>query len=84
MPSSLALLGRGVVARCAAPLEVARLVPATVGRVGTTLWNLGTRRDNGHGSVRPFTAPRTSFNATLTARRSTAFTDVPLADFKKV
>ncbi|HLM96132.1 MAG TPA: wax ester/triacylglycerol synthase family O-acyltransferase [Acidimicrobiales bacterium] len=84
VPGSLALLGRGVLARFAAPLEVARLVPVTVGRVGTTLWNLGTRRDNGHGSVRPFTAPRTSFNATLTARRSTAFTDVPLADFKRV
>ncbi len=58
VPSSLALLGRGMRARCAAPLEVARLVPVTVGRVGTTLWNLGTRGDNGHGSVRPFTAPR--------------------------
>ena len=32
----------------------------------------------------PFTAPRTSFNATITARRSVAFTDVSLADMKKV
>ena len=34
--------------------------------------------------AKPFTAPRTSFNATVTARRSVAFTDVALTDVKAV
>ena len=65
-------------------LEVTRLLPATVARLGATLWHLWTRRGSGQGTVKPFTAPRTSFSATLTPRRSIAFTDVSLADVKTV
>ena len=42
------------------------------------------RRQGRLPATMPFTAPRTLFNATITARRSVAFTDVSLADIKKV
>jgi WS/DGAT/MGAT family acyltransferase len=83
-PSPLELLGRGLLDRLTAPLEVARLLPVTVGRLGVTLWSAVSRGSRGNATVKPFTAPRTSFNATLTERRAIAFTDVPLADFKMV
>jgi WS/DGAT/MGAT family acyltransferase len=59
-------------------------VPATAFRLATTVWRLGRQGDNGTPTAKPFTAPRTLFNATITARRSVAFTDVTLADIKKV
>jgi diacylglycerol O-acyltransferase / wax synthase len=83
-PGRLELLRRGLSGRFGDSLEVARLLPATAGRLAATLWQARTRRDSGPGAVRPFSAPRTSFNATLTPRRSIAFTDVALADVKMV
>ena len=83
-PGRLELLRRGLSGRFGDSLEVARLLPATAGRLGATVWHARTRRDSGPAAVGPFTAPRTSFNATLTPRRSIAFTDVALADVKLV
>jgi WS/DGAT/MGAT family acyltransferase len=83
-PSPLELLGRGLVTRLAEPLELARLVPATAYHLVSTLWRLGRQGESGPPTAKPFTAPRTLFNATITARRSIAFTDVALADIKKV
>jgi diacylglycerol O-acyltransferase / wax synthase len=82
-PNSFELLGRSVAARFGEPLELARLVPATAYRLATALWRLGRQGDKGT-TTKPFTAPRTLFNATITARRSVAFTDVALADVKMV
>ena len=84
MPHQLELLRRSLLGRVTDSLEVTRLLPATVARLGATLWHLWTRRGSGQGTVKPFTAPRTSFSATLTPRRSIAFTDVSLADVKTV
>jgi diacylglycerol O-acyltransferase len=83
-PSALELLGRSLVGRLAEPLELARLVPATAFRVASTLWQLGRQRGDGAPAAKPFTAPRTLFNATITAHRAVAFTDVALADVKNV
>ncbi len=83
-PSSLELLGRSLIARLGEPLELARLVPATALRLATTLWSLGQQKQGATSGAMPFTAPRTLFNATITARRSVAFTDVALADVKLV
>ena len=83
VPGRLSMLGRGVVGRLGQPLEVALLLPATAARAGSTLWRVGTRH-RGPGTVTPFSAPRTSFSATLTPRRSIAFTDVSLSDVKAV
>jgi WS/DGAT/MGAT family acyltransferase len=81
--NQLELLMRGLASRLEEPWEIARLVPATASHLVSILWSLGRAR-SGTPSAAPFTAPRTSFNATLTARRSVAFTDVALSDVKKV
>jgi diacylglycerol O-acyltransferase len=78
------LLGRGVLSRLAQPWEIARLLPMTTYRILSTVWSLGRREEGATPAVAPFTAPRTSFNATITARRSVAFTTVSLDDVKKV
>ena len=83
-PSSLELLGRSLMSRLGEPLELARLVPATALHLATTLWSVRRQKQGSTPGAMPFTAPRTLFNATITARRSVAFTDVALADIKMV
>jgi WS/DGAT/MGAT family acyltransferase len=83
-PGSLGMLRRALAGRLADPVEVARLLPVTATRLGSTLWQVATRRRGEPGTVRPFTAPRTSFSATLTPNRSVAFTDVSLTDVMAV
>jgi diacylglycerol O-acyltransferase len=79
-PSDLALLGRGARSLLRKPFELAALVPRTLGIVPR--WIDRSRR--GAGMPAPFTAPRTSFNGTISGRRAVAFTQVPLADVKRV
>ena len=84
-PGLAELLARGLAGRLAEPWEMARLVPETALRLGSTLWRLGHRPGEAPArTATPFTAPRTEFNATVTARRSVAFTEVPLAEVKRV
>ena len=82
MPGDLELLGRGALETVTRPVEVARLIPRTLVRLGGTLVSAGRRR--GQGMATPFTAPRTSFNAAITAHRSVAFVEVKLSDVKTV
>ena len=83
-PNPLEMLGRGLASRLAEPWDLVRLVPTTAARLASTVWQV-SRQGRPHPSpAAPFTAPRTSFNATISARRSIAFTDVALADMKKV
>jgi diacylglycerol O-acyltransferase / wax synthase len=82
VPGDLELFGRGALETLARPMKMIRLVPATVLRLGETALRAGQRR--GKGLAAPFTAPRTSFNAAITAHRTIAFTEVPLEDVKKV
>ena len=82
VPSDLELLGRGALETLARPVEMARLVPRTAIRVGSTLVNVSRRR--GQGMAAPFTAPRTSFNAAITPHRNVAFVEVKLSDVKTV
>jgi diacylglycerol O-acyltransferase / wax synthase len=84
--SQIELLGRGLLTRMVQPWELAKLVPRTAMRVVSTLWWLGhgAGHHGGPGAAAPFTAPRTSFNTSITPRRSVAFVDVPLADVKRV
>jgi diacylglycerol O-acyltransferase / wax synthase len=83
-PTSVELLGRGLVGRFTEPLVLARLLPETVLRLTTTLCHLNRVRDPEHPVAKPFDAPRTSFNSTISARRSVAFADIKLADVKAV
>jgi WS/DGAT/MGAT family acyltransferase len=53
-------------------------------RLAAALRSLNRHRSGDTPIAKPFSAPRTSFNATVTARRSVAFTDVALSDVKAV
>jgi WS/DGAT/MGAT family acyltransferase len=82
-PSDVELLGRSLRRALAKPIEMALLLPATSARIGSVLWYLA-HNEGGGLSAKPFTAPRTPFNATITGRRSVAFVDVPLGVVKEV
>ncbi len=62
------------------PVKFARLLPPTVNVLPT--WIDRARR--GRAMPAPFTAPRTSFNGTITGHRSVAFAQMDLAAVKEV
>ena len=80
-PSEISMLARGIADLAARPVRIAQILPGTVGRVVKLVTQ---RRARGTGMPVPFTAPRTSFNATVTAHRSVAFTSIPMADIKAI
>jgi WS/DGAT/MGAT family acyltransferase len=80
-PGDVAMLARAVYEVVSRPVGAARLLPGTLMSVGKLL----TRRSRGGaGMPAPFTAPRTSFNATVTPHRNVAYVHVPLDDVKTV
>lgn len=84
VPGRLELARQAVLERLSEPLEIAKLLPSTLGQVGGAIWRTATRRGEGGAMAVPFSAPRTSFNASLSAARSVAFVDVPLQRVKSV
>lgn len=62
------------------PLQLANVVPDTVNSVLDTL----QRARDGLTMARPFAAPRTVFNATVSGRRNIAYADLNLDDVKTV
>jgi len=63
------------------PLHLAaNVLPATVGTVIDTV----RRAAGGRAMAAPFAAPQTAFNASVTARRNVAFTQLDLDDVKNV
>jgi diacylglycerol O-acyltransferase len=80
VPTDLELAVRGAVSAAARPVELAKLVLPSAGIV--TNW-VGRAR-KGIAMPAPFTAPRTSFNGTITGHRSAAFADFDLEDVKQV
>lgn len=62
------------------PLQLATVVPETVSSVVAT-WQ---RARDGLTMARPFTAPRTVFNARISARRNIAYAQLDLEDIKAV
>ncbi len=83
-PNALEMLGRGLASRLAEPWDLVRLVPTTAFRLASAVWKANRQNPPHPSPPAPFTAPRTSFNATVTARRSIAFIAVPLSDVKSV
>lgn len=62
------------------PIALAKLIPKTL----PVPFEWIKRVRSGEGMPVPFLAPRTRFNAPLTARRSLAFAQLPLDDVKRV
>lgn len=79
-PSRPELLGRGLVTSFTRPLTIPKaLVPSVKGIVSTV-----GRARAGTAMAAPLTAPRTSFNGTITGHRSVALVDMSLEDIREV
>jgi len=74
------LLGRAVVRTATRPLNAVRLLAPSAELVAKTV---GRARE-GTAMAAPFSAPRTSFNGTITGHRSIGLADMPLDDVKAV
>jgi WS/DGAT/MGAT family acyltransferase len=80
-PSDVEMVGRALVDWAKRPASIVKLMPGTVMSVG----KLARRRGGGAaGMPAPFRAPRTSFNATVTAHRTVAYTSIKLDDVKTI
>ncbi len=79
-PGRPELLGRGVVTLATRPFNTFRLLEPTVRGVVSTI---GRARE-GTAMAAPLTAPRTSFNGTITGHRAIAFTEMDLGAIKEI
>ena len=79
-PSDLRIAVDGALRLARRPVKFARLLPPTVGVLPE--WIGRARR--GTAMAAPFTAPRTSFNGTITGHRSVAFARLDLAEVKEI
>jgi diacylglycerol O-acyltransferase / wax synthase len=77
----LEIAARGLARFATRPVNLAtKVLPGTVGTVVDTV----KRAIGGATMASPFTAPQTSFNASITGRRNVAFTELDLDDVKRV
>lgn len=79
-PTNATLLGRAVVSNFAKPAAAVRLVSTTSQLLSRTV----ARAREGTAMAAPFSAPRTSFNGTITGHRSIGLAGLALADVKAV
>ncbi|OOK71989.1 acyltransferase, WS/DGAT/MGAT family protein [Mycobacterium kansasii] len=70
----------GLVRFAARPLQLANVMPQTVSSVVSTV----LRARDGLTMARPFAAPRTVFNASISGRRNIAYAELDLEDIKTV
>ncbi|HET8561427.1 MAG TPA: wax ester/triacylglycerol synthase family O-acyltransferase [Marmoricola sp.] len=80
VPGDLELVARGVLANVTKPWHLVRMVGPTAGILTGAL----SRARKGTAMAAPLTAPRTSFNGTITGHRSVAFADMPLEKIKEI
>jgi diacylglycerol O-acyltransferase / wax synthase len=80
VPPDLELLGRGLLAQLSKPVAVARLLTPTTQFLSRTV----SRAREGTAMAAPFSAPRTSFNGTITGHRSVGVANMSLEDVKAV
>lgn len=79
VPSDLELVGHALSSRVRSPFRFLRTLRDT----GEAVVTVARRRlGGGEGMPAPFTAPRTSFNGTISARRSVAFVNIRLDEVK--
>ncbi len=79
-PGDAELVGRAVLSNLSKPLQVAKLLTPT----GQMLTRTVGRAREGTAMAAPFTAPRTSFNGTITGDRSIGYADMSLDDVKAI
>ncbi|MBS4754314.1 wax ester/triacylglycerol synthase family O-acyltransferase [Nocardioides sp. zg-ZUI104] len=79
-PSRGELLGRAVLGTAARPLTLARVLKPSAQVIAKTV----SRARQGTAMAAPFSAPRTSFNGTITGHRSIALTNLALDDVRAV
>jgi diacylglycerol O-acyltransferase / wax synthase len=79
-PGELELAGRGLVSLAKRPFNVARLVTPSAQLLARTV----NRAREGTAMAAPLTAPRTSFNGTITGHRAVAVADMSLDDIKAI
>jgi len=79
-PSDIELLARGVVSNLTKPVLAAKLVAPTAGVLTRTIG----RARSGTAMAAPLTAPRTSFNGTITGHRTIAIEDISLDKIKEI
>jgi diacylglycerol O-acyltransferase len=79
-PSDAELFARGVVSNLAKPVQMAKLVAPTAGVLTRTIG----RARSGTAMAAPLTAPRTSFNGTITGHRTIAIEDISLDRIKEI
>ncbi len=79
-PGNVELLARAALRTAQRPMRITRLLPPSIGALAGT----ANRAAKGKAMAAPFTAPRTSFNGTITGRRSVAFADLSLDEIKSV
>jgi WS/DGAT/MGAT family acyltransferase len=82
-PSDLELVSYALVSRARRPVQTLRTVARTV-TAAARFVDIRRSRDVASGMPAPFAAPRSRFNAPVSAHRTVAFIDVPLDDIKKV
>jgi diacylglycerol O-acyltransferase len=79
-PRQTELLGRAVLSNVTRPLSAMRLLAPSAELVTKTVG----RARKGTAMAAPFSAPRTSFNGTITSHRAIAFADMSLADIRDI
>ncbi|OBG19753.1 diacylglycerol O-acyltransferase [Mycobacterium sp. 852002-51057_SCH5723018] len=70
----------GLVRFATRPLQLANVVPQTM----SSLMATARKALEGQAMARPFAAPRTAFNASISGRRNIAYAQLDLEDVKKV
>lgn len=81
VPSSAELVSQSLVAHAVRPIEIARMA----WRTGRAVLDVRRIRQRGTGKAAlPLTAPRTSLNTAVTARRRVAFAATSLEDAKRL
>ncbi len=78
--STVSLAASGLASVARRPLRLLEVLPGTLAVVPRWI----SRARDGRAMPVPFSAPRTSFNGTITGHRSIAYGQVPLDDVKKV
>jgi diacylglycerol O-acyltransferase len=79
-PGDAELFARGVVTALTKPVLAAKLVAPTAGVLTRTIG----RARSGTAMAAPLTAPRTSFNGTITGHRTIAIEDISLDKIKEI